>query len=139
MIVYVLGFIIFALILGIKFLIDKLHETKSSKENEIYLLKDKLNETKSIERGLWVFFTKDQFISLPFSDPIIDDAQRKYIDYHRDEINEFDRIMRKYKGTPREIRYPFMKNARKVAEQMLENAKLKQKHSKKRFPTHDRR
>lgn len=115
MIVYVLGFIIFALIMCILY------------------LKSELDETRAVERGLWVFFIKDQFIRLPFSDPVIEDAQRKYIDYHRDEIYAFDKIMKKYRGTPKEIRYPFLKNARNVAKKMLKNAKEKQEHSKKKF------
>ena len=121
MIAIVLGIIIFGLVIYIS------------------QLKSELDETKLIERGLWVFFIKGQFIRLPFPDPVIDDAQRKYIDFHRDEIDAFDKIMKKYKGTPHEIRYPFMKNAKKVAEKMLKNAKEKQEHSKKRFPSHDRR
>lgn len=111
MIVYVLGFIIFVLMLTIK------------------SFNDELNETKSIEKGLWVLFIMNE--NLPGkTDAVTQEARRKYAEYYKDELNGFDQLMRKYRGTPKEIRYPFMKNARKVAKQMLENAKKKQAHSR---------
>lgn len=117
------------LILRIKLLKDELNKTKYLKDNEINVLNNKLYKTKFIEQGLWVFFIMNE--NLPGkTDAATQEARRKYIDFHKDEIYVFDQIMRKYRGTPKEIRYPFMKNARKVAKQMLENAKRKQAHSR---------